>query len=638
MAGGDPYWLLNAFLITLLCIVIVSSGDPDADILLKFKKSLANDAALSNWNSSTNPCVGKWVGVKCWEGNRIWSLKLENMGLTGQIDVDSLVGLPYLRGLSFMNNSFDGPMPKVKVLRALKSLYLSHNRFSGEIPDGAFAGMGLLKKVYLSHNSFSGKIPSSLLGLSKLLELRLDGNQFEGNIPDFQQKGLQLLNVSNNYLQGPIPASLSNMDSSSFSGNDGLCGKPLKSCDSNKNKKSPLSKTVIILICIGLALVILGAVLVVLHRQGESRSGKAPENDNQTRAVTCEGDKMERGTSGYSGNNNKKVEPPAKLTFVRDDREKFELNDMLRASAEILGNGSFGSCYKAVLSNGAAIVVKRYKYMNNIEREEFQEYMKRLGTLTHPNLLPLMAYYYRKEEKLLVTDFIGNGSLASKLHGKQTTGELRLDWPTRLNIIKGVAKGLAFLYDELPNLTLPHGHLKSSNVILNESLEPLLTDYGLLPVINQEHAVHLMVAYKSPEYAQCGRTTKKSDVWCLGILILEILTGKFPAASISKQGNKGSDEDLACWVSSAIREERAVEIFDKQMEGTKNAEGEVLKLLNIGLCCCEADTDKRWDIKEAVERIEELKERDNDDDFYSLISEGEMPSTRSLMAEIELSL
>ena len=105
------------------------------------------------------------------------------------------------------------------------------------------------------------------------------------------------------------------------------------------------------------------------------------------------------------------------LNFVRNDREVFDLQYLLRASAEVLGSGSFGSTYKAMVLNGPVVVVKRFKHMNNLGKQEFFEHMKRLGRLTHPNLLPLVAFYYGKEEKLLVYDFVENGSLASHLHG-----------------------------------------------------------------------------------------------------------------------------------------------------------------------------------------------------------------------------
>jgi hypothetical protein len=106
-----------------------------------------------------------------------------------------------------------------------------------------------------------------------------------------------------------------------------------------------------------------------------------------------------------------------KLIFLKKDGLKFDLQDLLRASAEILGSASFGSSYKAVILDGQAVVVKRYKQMNNVQREEFHEHMRRLGNLNHPNVLPLLSYYYRREEKLLISAFVHNGCLASHLHG-----------------------------------------------------------------------------------------------------------------------------------------------------------------------------------------------------------------------------
>ena len=179
--------------------------------------------------------------------------------------------------------------------------------------------------------------------------------------------------------------------------------------------------------------------------------------------------------------------------------------------------------------------------------------------------------------------------------------------------MKGIARGLEHLYKELPGLIAPHGHLKSSNVLLDHSFEPLLDDYGLVPVINQELAQDIMVIYKSPEHIQHGQITKKTDVWSLGILILEIMTGKFPANFL--QQGKGSDLDLTNWVHSVVPEEWTSEVFDKGMGATKNTQEEMTKLLKIALACCEVDVDKRWDLKEAIEKIRQVKEKDHDDDL-----------------------
>ncbi|KAK6912389.1 Leucine-rich repeat [Dillenia turbinata] len=621
---------LKSFLFTLVSIVSLCIAS-DIDALVKFKESLANPDVLNNWDPSTNPCgVPRWVGVTCMNGG-LWGLRLENMSLSGKIDIDALVELTP-QSISLNNNSFEGSWPEFKRIGALKALYLSYNKFSGAIPDDAFNGMKMLKKIHLENNLFTGNIPISLLGLRNLMELGLQGNQFQGRIPSFQQDSLTMVNVAFNQLDGKIPKRLSTMDPNYFAGkagNKGLCGDPLKACTSQKN-------LVIAIIVIAVGVLALASIIALLlikrHRQHHSRK------TIHLKKVPSE--KIQRKVKAHDVGGKHAVESPehkrgggeqGKLCFVRSEREKFDLQDLLRASAEVLGSGSFGSSYKASLLSGPVVVVKRFKQMNSAGKEDFHEHMKRLGRLTHPNLLPLLAYYYRREEKLLVSDFVENGSLAGHLHGRRNPDQPGLNWPTRLKILKGVATGLFYLYNELPNITVAHGHLKSSNVLLDKAFEPLLSDYALMPITNKDHAQQFMVAHKSPESNQNNRFSRKTDVWSLGILILEMLTGKFPTNYL-KEG-RGNDADLATWVNSVVREEWTGEVFDKDMRGTKNGEGEMLKLLKIGLCCCEVNLERRWDLKMAVEKIEELKERDNDEDYSTYGSEEDVYSSRATTDE-----
>lgn len=211
--------------------------------------------------------------------------------------------------------------------------------------------------------------------------------------------------------------------------------------------------------------------------------------------------------------------------------------------------------------------------------------------------------------------------------GKRKPDQPGLDWPTRLRIVKGVARGLAHLYAEFPSLALPHGHLKSSNVLLDSAFEAVVSDYALAPVINRDHAQEFMVAHKSPESMQSDRVTRKTDVWSLGILILEVLTGRFPANYL--KSGRGPGADLATWVNSVVREEWTGEVFDKEMGLGRSCEGQMLRLLKIGMCCCESNVEKRWGMDEAVARIEELKEREGDEDYSSYASEGEGYSSAS---------
>ncbi|KAJ0719498.1 putative protein kinase RLK-Pelle-LRR-III family [Helianthus annuus] len=403
-----------------------------------------------------------------------------------------------------------------------------------------------------------------------------------------------------------------------------VCGPPVTTKCKISHKKH--TRRTLIIAVIGV-LAILFLVLLVLHKR------KTPKNDyinHQTMKLNRNNpyktSKKELQMQSDEEENRKRTQNNGNIQFVRSDRERFELQDLLRASAEVLGGGSFGSTYKAVLLDGQAVVVKRFREMNNVRKEEFYVHMTRLGRFSHPNLLPLVAFHYKKDEKLLITDFAENGSLASHLHVKRKPNEPGLDWPTRLKIIKGVTQGLAYLYKELPHLSLPHGHLKSSNVLLDKAFNPLLADYALSPVVSKRHAQEFMVAYKSPEFTYHNRTTNKTDVWCLGILILEILTGKFPANYL-KQG-KGGSSDLETWVNSVVREEWTDEVFDKDMKVKKNSEGEMLKLLKIGMYCCEWNVDRRWGLTMAVAKIRELTEKGGEDEYSSCTSDGDAYSSK----------
>ena len=607
----------------------------DADCLLKFKDTLTNASVVSSWDPSTAPCKRNspnWFGVLCFTGY-VWGLQLEGMDLTGKLDLEPLTPIKNLRTLSFMNNNFNGAMPSVKKLGALRSLYLSNNWFTGEIPADAFDGMNHLKKLLLANNAFRGKIPSSLASLPMLLEVKLNGNQFQGNIPDFKPKNLKLASFENNDLEGPIPQSLRNMDSGSFAGNKALCDPPLISCSAaswsipdpppsstEKDKIQTMFTVAIVLIVIGIILLLISLVVFLLQNRRRKILSACPsagqdriEKYNYDQSVQIEraGDSVTSYTSRRGGGGAGAVPDQGKLLFLQEDIQRFDLQDLLRASAEVLGSGSFGASYKAGINSGQTLVVKRYKHMNNVGRDEFHEHIRRLGRLSHPNLLPLVAYYYRREEKLLIAEFMPNRSLARHLHANHSVDQPGLDWPTRLKIIQGVAKGLGYLFKELPTLTIPHGHLKSSNVVLDESFEPLLTDYALRPVMNSEPSHNLMIAYKSPEYSLKGQITKKTDVWCLGVLILELLTGRFPENYL-RQGYD-ANMSLVTWVSNMVKEKKTGDVFDKEMTGKKNCKAEMLSLLKIGLSCCEEDEERRMEMRDAVEKIERLREGQESD-------------------------
>ncbi|CAH1449501.1 unnamed protein product [Lactuca virosa] len=555
----------------LICISILHYvNSSESDTLLEFKNSVTNGNKLTTWNPSTIPCNGNkpnWEGLLC-TNDAISGIRLEGKGLGGIIDMNILIKLPSLITISFQNNSFEGEFPEFKKLRGLRSIFLTGNKFSREVPSNAFEGMRRLKKLYLADNHFKGRIPFSLTTLPRLRDLMLQNNQFEGAIPVFVSDKLMIVNFANNHLRGTIPKRLQKFPASQFSGNSELCGPPLKKCTA----EIPTSTIILIASVVVAALAAITLAFLILRHFGTSAKDSFQVPPTYVKGTPSDHhDKMEQGRGKTAA---KKIDSSHKLTFFRNDIEKFDLADLLKASAEILGGGVFGSSYKAALTREKVIVVKRFKHMNNVTNNEFVKHMRRLGKLNHPNLVPLIAFYYQEEEKLFVANYVQNFSLAVHLHGRRSNVRQTLDWPTRLKIVK---------------------------------------DYGLVPITNQEQARDVMISFKSPEYKQHGRITKKTDAWSLGVLILEIMTGKFPANSF--QQSKGGDTELANFMDSMMKEEPTSDVLDKEMGGfDKRNEGQMLTLLNIGLNCCEPNIEKRWDIKEAVNRIEEVREKNDEDD------------------------
>ncbi|EPS65307.1 hypothetical protein M569_09473, partial [Genlisea aurea] len=536
-------------------------------------------------------------------------LRLGNMGLSGNINVDALVSLPGLRSVSFMFNGFSGPIPEFNRIGVLKGLYISGNRFSGEIPSDFFAKMVGLKKVWFSGNNFSGPIPSSLVGLSQLIDLHLENNRFSGSIPHLGQISLVSLNLTNNRLEGEIPASLSRFDAASFSGNPGLCGTLLGLSCNPQASTSSSAKTMALGLLAAFSGILLLMIVGIVMMRGRHDEASYTDGDPQfsssgriDRDVTESGAPIQqRSGSSKKGSSSSSS---SGVLVVMNGREEFGMKDLMKAAAEVLGNGAVGPSYKATMKGGgSAVVVKRVKEMVQMEKEEFETSMARLGRLKHTNVLPLLAYHYRREEKLLIYEHRPKGSLLFLLHGDRGIGHGELNWPARKKIIQGTANGLGYLHEQLSAaLDLPHGHLKSSNVLLNPDYEPLLSDYGFCSLITPAAAAErVLAAYRSPEASSA--VSPKCDVFCLGILILEILTGKFPSLYVA--GGQGG-MDLVRWVRSAAAAEegrRLAELLDPDIAATPSAAAEMEELLRIAAACTEADPNQRLDLKEAVARI-----------------------------------
>lgn len=169
-----------------------------------------------------------------------------------------------------------------------------------------------------------------------------------------------------------------------------------------------------------------------------------------------------------------------------------------------------------------------------------------------------------------------------------------------------------------PTIAVPHGNLKSTNILLGENDTVLVSDYGLASLIALPVAVQRTVSYRSPEYQYAKQVSKKSDVWSYGCLLLELLTGKVSAYT-APGGARGVD--LCSWVHKAVREEWTAEIFDGEIAvNRRSAVPGMLRLLQIALRCTEKSPQRRPEMSEVVRQVEEIqlidKSEDEDDQSF----------------------
>ncbi|XP_024959059.1 probable inactive receptor kinase At2g26730 [Cynara cardunculus var. scolymus] len=616
-----------AFLVTLVVIHrITSEPTEDKQALLSFISTVRH-ASRIQWNSSASVC--SWIGVTCDSTNSsVTYLRLPGAGLVGIIPPNTIGKLSQLRVLSLRSNGLTGEIPSdFSNLTLLRSLYLQNNRLSGEFP-ASVSDLTRLARLDLSNNNLSGSLPFSINNLIQLAGLLLQNNDFSGELPSINQESLVSINISNNKLNGSIPSSLSRFPASAFAGNINLCGKPLPPCNNaffpppspapsalespplQKSSKK-LSKGAIIAIAVGSALILALLLLFLLlclrrkRKQQRKQSPKpAPPSAAASRGIAEAGtssSKDELTGASIDGERNK-------LVFFGSGIYTFDLEDLLRASAEVLGKGSVGTSYKAVLEEGTTVVVKRLKDVS-VTKKEFETTLEVLGKINNENVVPLRAFYYSKDEKLLVSDFMAAGSLSALLHGSRGSGRTSLDWDHRMRIALSAAKGVAHLH--LAS-NVVHGNIKSSNILLRDATnaDAFVSDYGLNTLFTKPSTPnHRVSGYRAPEVLETRKVTFKSDVYSFGVLLLELLTGKSPNhASLGEEGI-----DLPRWVQSVVREEWTAEVFDAELMTYNNIEEEMVQLLQIAMACVSTVPDQRPAMQEVVKMMEEMNRVETDD-------------------------
>ncbi|KAM3396146.1 G-type lectin S-receptor-like serine/threonine-protein kinase [Capsicum galapagoense] len=333
---------------------------------------------------------------------------------------------------------------------------------------------------------------------------------------------------------------------------------------------------------VGLVLVFLG--LMIYYR----RRKKALEVKNKGRSPGCNGNyKM----NYYSGNCSEEFEIPlVDLSTIAKATNNFSIDNQI-------GEGGFGPVYKGLLE-GQEIAVKRLSRTSTQGENEFKNEVVYIAKLQHRNLVKILGCCIEGEEKMLIYEYLPNGSLDSFIF--DDAQRKVLDWPKRFHIINGIARGLVYLHQD-SQLRIIHRDLKANNILLDKDMNPKISDFGIAKICEESNIgaktnrVVGTYGYLSPEYALHGRYSVKSDVFSFGIIILEIVSGK----SNRRFSHPDHNLNLLGHAWKLYKEGRSTELLDEYL-GDSCSIPEVERSICVGLLCVQQCPEDRPSMSSAV--------------------------------------
>ncbi|KAG5575107.1 hypothetical protein H5410_055241 [Solanum commersonii] len=465
--------------------------DPRVNTLLSIAKAMDYPTIFAkNWKGN-DPCAD-WFGLTCSNGN-ITVINFQKMGLSGTISPE-------------------------------------------------FASLKLLQKIVLADNNLTGTIPEELTTLTSLTELDVSNNQIYGKVPAFRKN--LILKFSGNPDIGKDKSNAPSQGSSP--------GGSTGSDDGNAQaarKKSNRRVGIVVFSVIGgvFMLCLIGVAAFCLYKSKQKRFSRVQSPNTMVlhpRHSGSDNDSVKITVAGSSVSVGAVTETHTVSASEAGDVQMVEAGNMVISiqvlknvtnnfsEDNILGRGGFGTVYKGELHDGTKIAVKR---MENgiITGKGLAEFKSEIAVLTkvrHRHLVGLLGYCLDGNEKLLVYEYMPQGTLSSHLFNWAEEGLKPLEWTKRLTIALDVARGVEYLHS-LAHQSFIHRDLKPSNILLGDDMRAKVADFGLVRLAPEgKGSIETRIAgtfgYLAPEYAVTGRVTTKVDVFSFGVILMELITGR----------------------------------------------------------------------------------------------------------------
>ncbi|KAI3833424.1 hypothetical protein MKX03_019919 [Papaver bracteatum] len=566
--------------------------------------NISNLKRLALFENQLSGTIPQEIG----ELSSITDLELSTNYLTGPIPT-YICNLSNLKVLYLHQNQLSGAIPRdIGRLRSLVQFIMHTNNLIGTVPtslcnlsDGI---LPTLQYLYLFRNQLTGPIPKQLGECSNLLELDLSRNRLNGSIPDgignlislqieldlshnelspipssfVEMLSLTTVDISYNELSGPIPniKAFNDAPFNALKNNSGLCGNHsggFQPCNSpviiGRNKAKPIL-----------------AVIILVPLFGSLNLGKAdqPTGTNPRRNIFS--------VQNYEG----------KLVFeeIIEATENFD-------TKYCIGVGGYGSVYKAELSTGQVVAVKKLHSSDEdseiVDHNSFESEVHALTEIRHKNIVKLFGFCCSVERQVtfLVYEFVERGSLKNILcDGEQA---VEFDWIKRIRFIKGTADALAYMHhDCIPAIV--HRDISSNNVLLDFEYEARVSDFGTARILKPDSSNWTSLAgtygYIAPELAYTMKVTEKCDVYSFGVLVLEVLHGRNPSEIITLLSPELLPTSSSTSTSNVpVKNVMLKDILDECLGAPTDAvKKEIMYFVKVGLKCLRGDPHTRPTMQE----------------------------------------